>query len=86
MKILLDNGARVNEKDQFGWTPLYYADQVEAVKLLIANGADVNASDKVNVRPISLAAIKGNFQKYQIIMNFLFTPNTETFLNKLNAI
>lgn len=48
VRLMLDHGADVNGRDQFGRTPLMYAAisdvfPVEVVKLLIEHGADVNA-------------------------------------------
>lgn len=48
LRILLRNGARVNEKSLHGWTALEYATrfgQVQAAALLIEAGADVNLQD-----------------------------------------
>jgi ankyrin repeat protein len=48
-KALIENGAKVNYKDEKGETPLVYAvgyDRSEIVKLLLAHGANVDAKDK----------------------------------------
>ena len=46
VKSLLDNGADVSARNNFGWTPLIcgcYYGHTEVVRLLLDNGADVNA-------------------------------------------
>ena len=63
MKRLIANGADVNVKDKYGWTPLHHAafdsindahNAAEIVKLLIANGADVNAEDMLGITPLDI--------------------------------
>lgn len=49
VRLLLDSGYEVNEKNQFGDTALTKAagsGNIEIVKLLVARGADVNAANK----------------------------------------
>jgi len=49
VEFLIDNGAEVNSKDNFGNTPLHRAaigGHRDVVELLIARGADVNARNK----------------------------------------
>jgi ankyrin repeat protein len=46
MNLLLASGSELDERDKFGFTPLFYATRranVEAVKFLLDRGADVNA-------------------------------------------
>jgi len=42
-KLLIENGADVNAKNNVGETPLFKTQSVEIAKLFIENGADVNA-------------------------------------------
>ncbi|MEW6040593.1 MAG: ankyrin repeat domain-containing protein, partial [Elusimicrobiota bacterium] len=45
IKLLLSNGANVNDKDHFGYTPLIWAawiNSIDIVRLLLNSGADVN--------------------------------------------
>ena len=55
MALLIANGADVNAKNKFGWTPLHHAaeyDHKELAELLIAKGADVNALDDFYGKPL----------------------------------
>lgn len=57
-KILITNGANVNDKDKEGFTPLNYAvfcRSSESVSLLLTNGADVNTRDKAGQTPLYYA-------------------------------
>jgi len=48
IKLLIENGVNINEKDDNNKTALFYATkygQVEIVKLLIENGANINEKD-----------------------------------------
>ena len=56
---MLDCGADIHEKDQYGDTPLHSAadhGQTEVVALLLKNGADINAEDDLGNTPLHLAA------------------------------
>jgi ankyrin repeat protein len=57
-KQAIDDGADVNAKDEFGWTPLHYATangHKEVTELLIAKGADVNVKDGDGETPLDQA-------------------------------
>lgn len=45
-EILVDHGADVNARDEYGQTPLFLVDSLEVAKVLVNRGADVNAKDK----------------------------------------
>ena len=59
VKLLLDKGARVNEKDdESGFTALHHAARLgnkDTAELLIASGADINAKDKQDHTPLYVA-------------------------------
>ncbi|KAJ4854228.1 ankyrin repeats (3 copies) domain-containing protein [Trichoderma breve] len=62
MKLLLDNGAKVDQKGNDNWgTPLHvacYEGTIEAVRLLVDRGADVNAEGGRFGTPILAAAAR----------------------------
>lgn len=67
IKLLLENGADVNAKDDKGWTPLMMASRhsntssnIETVNLLLQNGADVNAKQNTGWTPLMLASRYSN--------------------------
>jgi ankyrin repeat protein len=73
MKMLIGHGANVNERDDFGETPLMAAaewDRTKAIELLINNNADVNTiSSSVvgNRTAIWYAVSEGNFEAFILL-------------------
>jgi ankyrin repeat protein len=64
-------GTDVNVKNEFGWTPLYYAawgGHKEIVELLIAKGADVNKDDDDESTPLHYAALKGQKEIAELLI------------------
>jgi ankyrin repeat protein len=62
IKMLLSNGANVNAKDKFGWTPLHFATaqgSEELAKFLITAGGNINAKDTAGDTPLHQAADLG---------------------------
>ncbi|KAF8247085.1 ankyrin, partial [Wilcoxina mikolae CBS 423.85] len=56
--ILIEAGARVDERDDEGQTPLYWAverGREDAVRMLIEKGGDINAMDACGMSPLSRA-------------------------------
>jgi len=65
IKDLLAHGAKVQARDEHGWTALMaatHANQVEAAKLLIAAGSDVNAKDNIQDSPYLYAGAQGRLE------------------------
>ena len=59
-ELLLNNGADVNAKGDYGYTPLHLAAEEGAkgvVELLLARGADVNAKTDSGMTPLHSASI-----------------------------
>ena len=96
IKLLIDNKAKVNEKDSYGSTPLYYASQTstwEIIELLIESNADLNLNSCVTDHTIydSLFRLsKINFSKENIQFlvkhgadfNHQFNYNGQTLLHR----
>lgn len=63
VKALLDDGADVDSKDDFGLTPLIYAASLgytDLVKLLIERGADVRYKDETGATALKAATSAGH--------------------------
>lgn len=63
VRALIEAGANVNAKDDYGYTPLHRAagrSRVYIAGMLIEAGADVNASDIFGMTPLHEAAINGD--------------------------
>lgn len=66
--VLLDAGARMNLKDNQGFTPLHWAvlesvgipEAQDVAKLLVARGAHINARDRDGSTPLFWAMYTGN--------------------------
>ena len=59
LKSLIDQGADVDAKNEYGWTPLHLvtlSDNFEVAQFLVANGADVNTKDPMSI-PKTMAAV-----------------------------
>ncbi|WP_409152637.1 ankyrin repeat domain-containing protein [Fretibacterium fastidiosum] len=59
VRQLIQAGADVNAKNEYGWTPLMIAaieNTPEVLKVLIEAGADVNAKDRNGLTPLMHAA------------------------------
>lgn len=70
VKLLIANGANVNEKVD-GFTPLHTSAErghKDVVELLIQNGADVNAKGNQNWTPLHLAATAGRRDVAEILI------------------
>ena len=78
VKVLIDNGADVNAKDDSGDTPLHWAAFTGARKItrmLIAAGADVNAKDSEGWTPLHMAALHGQGRIVRMLLAAGADPN-----------
>lgn len=69
MKLLIENGAEINIKDNDGNTPLHYAAKrgfMGIIRLLVENGADINAKNNDGQTPNDISFFKGNVFGYLI--------------------
>lgn len=65
VKSCLSQGAKVNRKDQNGWTPLHRAafkGRIECVRLLLSHGGDVDCVDASGYTPLHCAVEAGHVQ------------------------
>jgi DNA polymerase III delta prime subunit len=73
VKLLLDNGADINAKDDYmKSTPLHSAAEkrkLEMAKLLLDNGANVNAKDDYSDTPLHAAAQKNNLEMAKLLIS-----------------
>ena len=73
VKRLLDAGAKLDDKDENGWTALMYATNwspevaVEVIKVLLAAGADVKLKDKKGKTALGYAKEKGDPQVIELL-------------------
>lgn len=70
MQLLLEFGARVNARTNWGATPLHLAafhGNAQTIQLLLENGADAGAEDKRGRTPLMLAQGKGHAACAQLL-------------------
>ena len=63
VKLLLDNGAKINAQNKTGFTPIHHAvenNQKEMVKLLIKANADISIANKNGKKPLDTAIMNKN--------------------------
>jgi ankyrin repeat protein len=84
VKQLISTGAKVNAKDDEGWTPLHiaarYQPNVDILKYLVLQGANIKAKKKHGIIPLHLAAYKGNVE----ITEFLISQGTDIDVKDTN--
>eukprot|EP01105_Mastigella_eilhardi_P015480 TRINITY_DN3544_c0_g1_i2.p1 TRINITY_DN3544_c0_g1~~TRINITY_DN3544_c0_g1_i2.p1 ORF type:complete len:606 (+),score=138.46 TRINITY_DN3544_c0_g1_i2:264-1820(+) len=71
VKLLLDNGAKVNAQKKDGYTALHIAaikGEVEIMKLLIAKGADINLRTKFGTTPLHEACFACNVDVVRLLV------------------
>ena len=70
VKLLLENGADINNPDRYGRTALLWASRhghLEVVKLLLENGADINSQTGWEVTPSDVASDFSHFEVVKLL-------------------
>lgn len=78
VRVLLENGAAINAKNNFGNSALLIASgngQAEVVKLLLEKGADPNLGNNENVTPLLMAAQYGDVDVVTLLLAKEANPN-----------
>lgn len=78
VKMLLFAQVNPNEKNDEGFTPLYFAAQYltpETLTMLLDRGARVNLQSKYNLTPLMAAAAAGRADNVQILLEYGADPN-----------
>ena len=74
MRLLIVKGAKIDERDKYGYTPLmnicYFHDNLEMIKLLIKNGANPEKVDKQNKKSINLACANNQTKIVNYLMRY----------------
>ncbi|KAJ8600232.1 hypothetical protein CTAYLR_001964 [Chrysophaeum taylorii] len=79
VKLLLGNGAKVDQTDEQGVSSLALAVQeshVECMRLLLEHGADVHQVNTVGTPPLVLAAHTGNIEVVELLLEHGADPRT----------
>lgn len=78
VKLLMYAQVNPNEKNDEGFTPLYFAAQYltpESLILLLDRGARVNLTSKYNLTPLMAAAAAGRADNVQVLLEYGADPN-----------
>jgi len=72
VKFLIKKGAKLDERNSIGSTPLYYAaaeGYYDIVKCLIENGADINIPNDSRITPLMASAYKSYWDIATLLLN-----------------
>eukprot|EP00210_Caulerpa_lentillifera_P006976 g6671.t1 len=81
MKLMLNQGCKVEEKSQGDWTRLMNACHhrfVDGVRLLVRRGADINAQTTSGVTPVLIAAKRNCTGSLKVLLEAGADPNVMT--------
>jgi ankyrin repeat protein len=71
MKILLDSGADINQKNKKGESPIFRAtrnNNIDIIKFLLDSGADINAKTNRGLTPLSTAAFNNYIDMIKVLV------------------
>ena len=60
LRLLLENGADIDDKDDLGQTAIFFTHRLAIVEILVDKGANVNVQDDKGRTPLMIHAEKGN--------------------------
>src|SRR5205085_7948288 len=71
VQALLDNGARVNVTDDYGWVPLIQAasyNHLKIIRAMLEHGADVNMRDGTGRTALAAACEQASWEAVNLLM------------------
>ena len=69
LRLLIENGADVNQPDEAGITPLMYAANAYTLRLFLKRGAKVNAVDNRGATALHYATARGRKANIKMLLN-----------------
>jgi ankyrin repeat protein len=78
LKVLVEYGVDINQKNVDGSTPLYYAAKysyISCAKYLIQQGALINLCNKIDDTPLCIAAYNGNHKMCELLIQHGANPD-----------
>lgn len=84
VKVLLESGGQVDVPNSIGHTPLFYHDDVPAMKQILAHGADLNVCDYIKYRPVTNFISSGNYDAVKLLLNHGADPNYDLLYGETN--
>jgi ankyrin repeat protein len=81
-QLLITNGADVNKKNHFGFTPLHYSTSADLTSLLICHGASINAKNSDGYTPLHFAAMRNDVSQARVLLDCGALVDAEITLNR----
>lgn len=89
VQLYLDNGANVNNRGEYGNTPLMLAsvnNHLEIVKILIDNDADLDLQNNYQTTPLWAASMHGHIDIVKLLLENGANPNIQVGEDKMTAL